>query len=268
MLTSLNRPIIEAYWLGYVETQGFGGKAMDLDQIPIVAPVDVVKIAFYNIFPANSISFCFGMQFNHQWAYTQNGIKELQAKGIKVLASLNSTPDPDVGWNDIPDPQVFSNNVKSLIIDGLGFDGIDIDNECPEAPNENFENVITALREILGSDHLLTYVTYIPERDLPWLSKVGSCFDWVSTMAYWLDTQGQIDLFTSYANLLGKDKVLIGICCSDECNTNLQTVKEVCQWIKDQGPTSVGGIMVWNLSAADNISEYYGIIKNIIKKSF
>lgn len=259
-MSKLSRPIVDAYWLGYVQSKDYGGDAMDLSDIVSNTPVNVVKVAFYNLYPNNGISVCYGMSQNHGWNYTSQGIKTLQASGIKVLASLNSTPQPPVGWNDIQDPDTFANNVKALLIDNLGFDGIDIDNECNETPNKNFENVILSLRKALGSDYYLTYVSYLPERDLPWLSNVGSCFDWITTMAYWLNTQDQISLWEKYSNLLGPDNVLVGV-SSDQ--TSLDTVTGLCQWINDYGVDNIGGIMLWSLSTSQS-QQYYNTIKSTL----
>lgn len=81
-------------------------------------------------------------------------------------------------------------NAKQFI-DDLGLDGIDIDNEDSNPLNENFFEVIKALRAALGPKgspgSLLTYVTYKPGRDIKWLKEYGYLFDHVSTMAYWLD---------------------------------------------------------------------------------
>jgi hypothetical protein len=264
---SLSRPIVEAYWLGYVASQQFGGAGQDLGSIASNTPVNVVNIAFYNLFPANLLSMCFGMSQSHGWGYTQSGIKALQAAGVKVTASLIGTPDPSVGWNDIPDPAQFARNVKALFIDNLGCDGINIDNEGGPNPNSQFMAVVEALRSELGpkggDKALLTYVTYIPSRDLPWLKKVGSAFDWVSTMAYWNNTQGQISLWQQYADVLGPANVLIGVsCCSGSQSTSIATVQGVAQWETQKGAGATGGMMLWNLSGGSSTQTYYEAIRD------
>ena len=265
---ALSRPFVEGYWLGYAATASSNppGNAQELSDIPTNTPLDVVKIAFYNLYPNNGVSTCFGMSQKHGWKYTQQGIQALQAAGSKVLISLIGTPDPSVGWNDIPDPDAFAANVKGLLIDQLGADGIDIDNEGGPDPNDNFIAVVKALRNALGPKGspgaILTDVTYLPDRDLPWLKEVGDELDWVTTMAYWLDAADQEALWGQYANVMGAANVLIGVsCCSGSQTTQLQTVQQVAQWETQQGTGQTGGMMLWNLSGADKTQTYYNAIR-------
>jgi chitinase len=272
-MSAISRPLVEAYWLGYVPSNDVKephGDALGLGQIATNAPVNVVKVAFYNLSPVSMPSVCFGMSQGHDWVYTQAGIESLQARGIKVLASIIGTPHPRVEWNDIPDPHAFAANVKGLFIDTLGCDGIDIDNESPGDPDETFEAVVTALREELGpkgSDKaLLTYVTYQPDRDLPWLKKVGASFDWVSTMAYWLDTAGQKELWQEYATLLGPENVLVGVAAgNDSQSTDLRTVAEIAEWETQRGAGQTGGMMLWNMSSGEDTGRYYTTIRRYLK---
>jgi chitinase len=271
-MPSIPRPFVEAYWLGYVSSQQDRGPGLDLTEVPSTTPVSVAKIAFYNLYPADLVSVCFGMSQNHGWDYTHDGIKELQAHGTRVLASIIGTPHPPVGWNDIPDPKAFAVNVKALLIDHLGCDGIDIDNEDPATPDKHFEAVVTALRSELGpkgSDNaLLTYVSYLPDRDLPWLRNVGDAFDWVSTMAYGEDTSGQIALWRQYAEVLGPENVLIGVASGtpgDPNVTDLATVGQVAQWVNNRGPGKTGGMMLWNLSTGNPTLQYYGTIRRYLR---
>ncbi len=271
-MVSVPRPLVEAYWLGYVASDRDRGPGLDLEQIPGTTPVNVVKIAFYNLYPANGLSMCYGMSAKHGWHYTATGIKALQARGIRVLASINGTPDPPVEWNDIPDPHAFAANAKALFIDNLGCDGIDIDNEGPEPPGKRFEEVVTELRSHLGpkgaDKALLTYVTYQPDRDIPALRNIGDNFDWVSTMAYGDDTDGQRKLWQLYADVLGKENVLVGVASGspgDPNVTDLRTVGQVAQWISDRGPGETGGMMLWNLSTGRPTLEYYATIRRYLR---
>jgi chitinase len=265
-----DRPLVEAYWLGYVQSVQNGGQGMDLADAATQTPVDVVKIAFYNLFPSNGLTVCFGMSENHGWGYTQSAIKTLQAAGIKVMVSLIGTPDPLVQWNEIPDPAAFAANVKSLLIDDLGCDGVDLDNEDDATPDQGFVAVVKALRAALGpkgSDKaLLTAPTYLPDRDLPYLRQVGDLYDWVSTMAYWDGPSDQWHLWQQYADVLGPSNVLIGVsCCSGMQSTSLATVKSVAQTETQRGLGKTGGMMLWNLSGGKDTTSYYDAIKSNLK---
>jgi chitinase len=261
---SIPRPLVEAYWLGYVGSHANNGPGLDLDEVPSQTPVDVVKIAFYNLYPANMITTCFGMSEKHGWGYTAEGIKKLQAAGIKVQASLIGTPDPVVSWDDIPDVNAFAANVKQLLIDDLGCDGIDLDMDGG-APSDDFA-VVPALRNALGAKggdkSLLSCVVYQPDQDLAWLKNVGSDFDWITTMAYWDQFPDQQQLFQQYAAVVGRENVVVGVACyaNEGQNTSPQTVTEVAQWETQQGAGATGGMMLWNLSGGPLSGEYF---KNI-----
>jgi hypothetical protein len=262
---AISRPLVEAYWLGYAGSQANGGPGLDLDQIPSQVPVDVVKIAFYNLYPANIVTTCFGMSQKHGWGYTQAGIQSLHAAGIKVQASLIGTPDPVVGWGDIPDVDAFAATVKQLLIDDLGCDGIDLDMDG-DAPPDDFP-VVPALRKALGAKggdkSLLTCVLYQPYQDIPWLKNVGSDFDWITTMAYWDGTSGQQALWKQYADVVGGANVVVGVACyaNPGQNTDPQTVTEVAQWETKLGAGKTGGMMLWNFSGGPLAGQYYANIR-------
>ncbi len=247
---SIPRPLI-------LKPTGWGGPrappGIALAEVASQMPVNVVKVAFYNLFPNNNLTFCYGMSNKHGWGYTLAAVRELQAAGIKVMASIIGTPDPLVSWNDMTDPQAFAQNAKTLLIDQLGFDGIDVDNEDNVCPGPGFFAVVVALRAALGpkgcDKALLTYPTYISCRDLPWLKEIGHLFDWVSTMRYWGTTQEQIALWRQYADVLGPENVVIGVALRKNQSTSLETVKELAQWESQLGPGATGGMMLWNLSS-------------------
>lgn len=263
--TAISRPLVEAYWLGYVGSHKDGGPGLDLDEIAAQTPADVVKIAFYNLYPANIVTTCFGMSDDHGWGYTADGIEKLHAAGIKVQASLITTPDPVVGWDDIPDVDAFAATVKALLIDDLGCDGIDLDMDG-EPPSNDFA-VVPALRQALGpkggDKSLLTCVVYQPGQDLPWMKNVGGAFDWVTTMADWDDLAGQQALWKQYASVVGPGNVVVGVACyaNQGQNTDPKTVTQVAQWETKSGPGGTGGMMLWNLSGGPLTGQYYANIK-------
>ncbi|HEV2890752.1 MAG TPA: glycosyl hydrolase family 18 protein [Frankiaceae bacterium] len=256
-----SRPMVQAYWLGYVESVDQGGTGIELADVATM-PVDVVTIAFYNLFPSNMLTTCFGMSQSHDWQYTQAGVAALHQAGIKVTASIIGTPNPPVGWNDVPDPATFARNAVTLFVDTLGCDGIDIDNEDSDQPGPVFVEVVKELRAALGTSGLLSCVSYVPTRDLPWLEQVGDAFDWVSTMAYWDDYQGQLALWQQYADVLGGAKVLVGVsCCSGDQSTPIDTVAQVAAWETQQGTGNTGGMMLWNASGGTATRTYYDAIR-------
>lgn len=268
MATDVNNPVyrqtFEAYWLGYVESKISGGTGMDLKDIP--SYIDIVKLAFSNLWPHNQVSSCFVRQHKHGWDYIKSGAEFLHLRGQRVMMSIIGTPDPCVSWNSIEDPQAFAFNAKQFIIDDLGLDGIDIDNEGSHTPNESFFNVLQALRDALGpkgqSNALLTCVSYIPGRDLPWLKKYGHLLDHVSLMAYWTPYDQMIALFKQYAAVLGPENVLIGVgnkAANKGQNTPIEEVAKLAAYLEK------GGIMEWALSADDALAYAEAIHQNLPK---
>jgi chitinase len=247
---TIPRQLFEAYWQGYEKSRISNGSGLDLDEIP--AYVNTIKLAFSNLWPHNQVSPCFLMQYKHGWEYIKKGAAFLHQRNQRVLMSIIGTPDPPVGWNTMSNPTEFAYNAKRFVIDDLGLDGIDIDNEEEEDPAEGFFALIKALREALGekgsAKSLLTYVSYKPHRDLPWLKEYGYVFDYVSLMAYWLHYDQMLDLFKQYADVLGADNVLIGVgnkSTNPGQETPLEEVKKLAAY------PDKGGIMLWTLSAKD-----------------
>jgi hypothetical protein len=253
------KQIFEAYWLGYEASHQNGGEGLDLKEIPDY--IDVVKLAFVNLWPHNEVSPCHVFQKNHGWKYIKEGSTFLHKRNKKVMMSIIGTPDPDVKWNKIQNPEAFAFNAKRLVIDDLGLDGIDIDNEDFENPGEAFFKVVAALRQTLPQEALLTYTSYIPDRDLPWLKKYGNFFNWVSLMAYWKPYKEMIELFKQYADVLGNEKVLIGVAnqANQGQNTPLEEVKQLASY------PDKGGIMQWALSAEDSLKYAEAIHENLNK---
>ncbi len=257
------RPFLEAYWLGYVNSDQDGGPGLDLKDVP--TSVDVIKIAFYNLWPNNQVSMCYGMSKNHGWQYLSEALPILHGQGQKVMASLIGTPYPAVGWSDISDPTAFAENVKYLLIDQLGLDGIDLDNENTSDQGQPFQDIVTALRTALGpkgSGKYLSAPVYPAGTDPSWLQQVGDKLDWVSTMAYWGDTAAQQATYQIYADILGTENVLIGVAnqANRGQNTPLQTVLDLPPWNPNYGTQQKGGMMLWGLST-NNSGLYADTIK-------
>src|SRR4051812_7377479 len=116
------KQIFEAYWLGYEWSRKDGGAGLDLEEVPPY--IDVVKLAFANLWPHNEVSPCYVFQKNHGWQYIKEGAAFLHKRNQKVMMSIIGTPDPEVKWNNIKDPEVFATYTKRLVIDDLGLDGI------------------------------------------------------------------------------------------------------------------------------------------------
>ncbi|PVM81091.1 EndoS/ChiA family endoglycosidase [Caulobacter radicis] len=236
-----------AYWLGYNE----GGPS--LEETP--DSVGVVALAFAVNAPSDqgdTITLDF-LTSKHSAQEIRAGAKALQARGVKVLMSINGKPNWDGhpgGWGNL-DPQVYAANVKAIVVDDWGLDGVDLDNEdVSYTPDDNFVQVIAALRAALGPDALLTLPVYLgPVRDA-YLAQAKDQISFVATMAYWNGVAGQQALFEQYADLVGPGKVAIGVADAANAgqNTAFADLAPLASW--NPSGASKAGIMLWNLNAA------------------
>jgi chitinase len=233
-----------AYWLGYES----GGST--LEQTP--DEVDIVALAFAVTAPSlrgDSISLDF-LTSKHSESEMRAGAKALQARGVKVLMSINGTDSweghPN-GWGNLK-PDEFAANVKRIVMDDWGLDGIDLDNEAAGMVDDGYVAVVKALRAALGPDALITTPVFMgPWRD-GYLSQVKDDLSLVMTMAYWNDLTSAQYLFEQYAALVGPEKLGIGVANSANQgqNTPIEAVPQIAAW-NPEG-SSKAGVMLWNLN--------------------
>jgi len=235
-----------AYWLGYIP-----GLAT-LEETP--PGVTTVALAFAVNAPSaggDTITLDF-LEKDHSEAEIRAGAQALQARGVKVLMSINGKPNwagHDGGWGNL-DPQAYAANVKAIVIDDWGLDGVDLDNEDPTyTPDQNFVEVIAALRAQLGPDKLITLPVYLGTDRDAYLAQAKDDISYVSTMAYWNDFNGQVQMFDDYAALVGPEKVAIGVAnaANQGQNTPFPAVAECAAW--DPDGASKAGMMLWNLNS-------------------
>jgi chitinase len=238
------RQAFMAYWLGYAP----GGAALEATP----APVNIVALAFAVTSPGRSgdtITLDF-LTSQHSADEIRAGVKALHARGVKVVMSINGRPNWEGhagGWDNL-DPEAFAANVKAIVADQWGLDGVDLDNEAAAVtPGENFVAVIKALRRALGPDALVTLPVFLPRRDA-YLSQVREQISFVGTMAYWLSYEHQLAMFDRYAALVGPEKVAIGVAdaANPGQNTKFEAVAQLAAW--DPKPTHKAGMMLWNLN--------------------
>lgn len=233
-----------AYWLGYVA----GGPTLEEtpDEVGIVALAFAVTAASPQ---GDSITLDF-LTSEHAEAEMRAGAKALQARGVKVLMSINGTDawegHPN-GWGNLK-PEEFAANVKRIVMDDWGLDGIDLDNEAAGMVDDGYVAVVKALRAALGPDALITTPVFMgPWRDA-YLSQVKDDLSLVMTMAYWNDFESAKYLFEQYAALVGPEKLGIGVANSANQgqNTPLDAVPQIAAW-NPEGATKAG-VMLWNLN--------------------
>jgi chitinase len=234
------------YWLGYVQ----GGAPLQATP----ASVGIVALAFAVTSPGpdgDTITLDF-LTSQHPAEDIRAGVKALQARGVKVVMSINGKPNwagHAGGWDNL-DPAVFAANVKAIVVDQWGLDGVDLDHEAGAVtPGDNFVQVVKALRRALGPDALLTLPVYLgPKRDA-YLSQVREDISFVSTMGYWSGFDSQITRFDKYAALVGPEKVAIGVADAAtpaRDNTAFSIVAKLAAW--DPDGAHKAGMMLWNLN--------------------
>jgi chitinase len=243
----MTNQIFMAYWLGYQQ----GGPP--LEETP--DGVSHVALAFAVTAPTSAgdgLTLDF-LTSKHNEAEIRAGAKALQARGIKVVMSINGNPNwpgHPGGWANLNAP-VFAANVKALVMDDWGLDGVDLDNEDPgTTPGEDFVAVVRALRTALGPEALLSLPVYLGTNRDAYLSQVRDEISFVATMAYWLPFEDQTSMFTDYAALVGADKVVIGVSdASGGQSTDFAEVPQLAAW-NPQGAAKAG-IMLWDLNGVD-----------------
>ena len=244
-----SRQAFMAYWLGYVQ----GGAALQATP----ASVGIVALAFAVTSPGtngDTLSLDF-LTSQHSAEEIRAGVKALQARGVKVVMSINGKPDwagHAGGWENL-DPVAFAANVKAIVVDQWGLDGVDLDNEAAAViPGENFVQVVKALRRALGPDALLTLPVYLGPRRDAYLSQVREEISFVSTMGYWSGFDTQLMRFNKYAALVGPEKVAIGV--ADAANSGQNTAFSIVARLAAWNPESThkAGIMLWNLNQSSS----------------
>lgn len=195
-----------AYWQGFTPTGPEPLAAPALRLTP--AYVDIVALAFALPAPGSAIDTDFLTSKNSKESILADAAF-LRSRGQKVVMSLNG--NPNMLWNDL-DPTRFANNVKALAAE-WNLDGIDLDNEDPDYrhnPDQRFVDLIKATRDTMGDKFTLSYPAFLPWRD-GFLAKVRDELTLVNTMAYWNDATYGVGLYQNYADLVGPEKVCIGV---------------------------------------------------------
>lgn len=232
------------YWLGYVNDADNCLKLTDIGP-----EVNIVNLAFAVTCPSStsppqdSLTLDF-LTSKHTKDEIMSGIRFLQSRGQKVCMSINGNPHwagHPGGWTNL-DPTQFASNVKQIVVDEFGCDGVDLDNESDEIPGQNFVDVIKALRQALGPDKIISLPVYMGSGRDEFLVAVKDDISYVCTMAYWGLYSDQIALCATYAQLVSNEKVFIGVANAanpGQC-TDFSIVGELARYALK------GGMMLWH----------------------
>jgi hypothetical protein len=227
------------YWIGQEPTGP--GKSPPLNQMP--ACVDVACLAFVSITEDDQLDFDFLTQQNSA-AIIKGWIKELRARDIKVLLSINSQRFATIKY-----PAAFAQTVKKSV-DEWQVDGVDIDYEPPSKSPTVIE-VTKQLRTTL-KDALLIAPIYGAWLGMPeFLGEFAAYLDYLTTMDYtpYPGFEGTIECYGQYANAIGgPGKLAIGVSCMEPPSnfTPLDDVTRLCQWEPENGHKQ--GMMLYTYS--------------------
>jgi hypothetical protein len=242
------KELFTAFWLGY--TPSGPGAGPLLSATPPY--VDILTLAFSNLFPGNTTCQNFLQKANSQ-NDIRAGIAALRtsAPNMKILLSIIGTPNPPVGWNTgITDPAQFGSWCANLMQE-WDLDGFDIDNEDLDTfPGEQFCNTVRGMRAAMP-DAILTLDTYLFDRDQAVIKEIGDQLDGINTMAYFDDFADMTALVNQYATVISPAKISIGV-KSDLVGpitqgTSVPETAQLCAWEPAGGPKR--GMMLWNLSS-------------------
>lgn len=184
--------------------------------------------------------------------------QQLQKQGQQVSMSLMDSST--IHWNNVDIPS-YVQSVQQVAMGQWGLNGIDVDAESGMPADvyvDTMVNLVTSLRQALGSNALLTYTAYtLGQKVLGYgtdfnfdgeiLPKIASTIDWVNTMGYFWDTQDQQTAFAAYADLVGPEKVAIGVGVDYQggASTPLDEVSALASWQPASG--SKAGMMLYAL---------------------
>lgn len=203
-------------------------------------------------------------QMTLQPGQKQTNVQYLQSLGIKVLLSVlgyNTHGQPGMGWDGVPASEnaKFAKWMKQEVIDKYGLDGIDIDNEFSNLPENKpaFMSTVGYLRESLTgsliSKALWQDEDYFLMPVLPGVPNAGKylarLLDFGCTMGYGIETDGQKQMVQNYHDLevnetwvgMNWEQLCIGVQAGPpELNwmTDIQEVYELAKWVVEpQSPT-------------------------------
>lgn len=219
-------------------------------------------------------------QMTLQPGQRQTNVQYLQSMGIKVLLSVlgyNIDGKPGMGWDGVPASEnaKFAQWMKTEVIDKYGLDGIDIDNEFSNLPENKpaFMNTVGYLRASL-SGRLLSKALWQDEDYFlmpvsPGVPNAGKylarLLDFGCTMSYGSGAATQKQIIQNYHDLQTNNNQWVGMNWEQLCigvqagppelgwMTNIKDVYELAQWVvQPQSPTKpippILGMMLFTFS--------------------
>jgi hypothetical protein len=241
-----------AYWSGEEPTGP--GKSPTLDMMPDY--IDVVPLFYVVLEPDGTLNFKRLVLHNSQatikgWMQAIRTRQQNQPKKTKFTLGILGDSFPS------QDPTTFAQTVKAAV-DDWGVDGVTVDYEPPSS-DANIVNVVSAIRQEIGSSAIMTAPVYSAWDGMDQLLKdYAVVFDYIETMDYsrYIGLQNTIDAYDGYAKVIGTadnpayNKIAIGVSCMQPSTgyyTPLDDVISLCKYEPSTKNKKLG-IMLYTLS--------------------
>lgn len=229
-----------AYWEGYTEG---GVKPYPIEEVP--EDVKYIPIAFIAplMLPGDQPNKATGWTFDANFVYSKQeiiaGIKKINERDTDQLVLLSLLDCPEVQWHQVDIPK-FAENIVADARE-MGIKGFDLDLESG-MPSKVFKDKFVSLAKNLkkfGPEMIVTMVSMGLPYDKQIVSAVKDDIFHLTTMRYW-DTQE--DLFTRFSEILGPEKVGIGVMT---ITTSPEMVNTIAEFECDRGSNIM---MLWSLT--------------------
>lgn len=228
------------------------------------ATVDVVCIFAANInlkpFPSKMIELAPNTKVPDGYPYavgnpeyaglTSAVVQELQNKGITVLLTFLNNWD-DSGWSEFPDAATAANFAEQLkeIVDRLGLDGIDIDDEYSKNPNQNPSSLVmvTTMMKRLMPDIIISKALFEDSQYFTPVYQNRTLVDNLSygwEMSYWETPENRLPVY--YELGMAKNTLV----CGFESGKSPEPLTTAVEWLKNN---SYGGVMVYAFQEQPNV---------------
>lgn len=180
--------------------------------------------------------------------FSAGDVAYLRERGIKVVLTVGNTGS--MGWRQIPAEKNadFAQWIVTELLQGLGLDGIDIDDENMGGAPESLAATVQAMRAAFGTEYIIKKALWEDGDVVP---LIAGYLDLGSTMAYWNDL-GQ--LTSDYEQYLGMglkpSQVALGVQAGPSDQnfqfTSLEVTRQAAAW-QPAGATKLG-MMLYSFS--------------------